>query len=67
MELTREQAHKMELEKQYKADINLLKNHGEAYLYNCLRRKNLNGKVFGMKVTEYVEMLKKDLAQKNKK
>lgn len=67
MELTREQAHKMEFEKQYKVNINKIEKHGEGYLYNCLRKQNPNGMVFGMKITEYVEMLKKDLAQKNKK
>ena len=67
MLFTREQVHQEEQEKQYKLNMSWLKKHGETYLYNCIRKQNLDDKVCGMKIPEYVEMLKKDLAQKNKK
>lgn len=65
MELSREQVKKLEFEKQYKINMNKLKKHSEAYLFNFLRKQNPGGTVFGMKITEYVDMLKNDL-EKNK-
>lgn len=63
MKLTREQARRLEYERLKPIHKRRLKMSGEHVLYFSLRREYKEGKIFGMSITEYVEMLKEELRQ----
>lgn len=47
-------------------DKNTLRKKGEQCLYNKLRKDFNNKDIFGMKINEYVEMLKREIVEENK-
>ena len=47
-------------------DKNTLKKKGEQFLYNQLRRDFGHGKIYGVPIVEYVESLKKEIAEETK-
>ena len=66
MKLTREQSMQMLFETQKPVHKQKLKKQGKDALYLTLRKDHPDGTIFGMKITEYVEMLKKEIEQEQK-
>lgn len=65
MKLTREQAKNLDLIRCKPYFKEKLTKKGENALYHVLRKKYPTGKVGFWSITEYVEMLKKELEQDN--
>lgn len=66
MKLTREQSMQLTYKAQKPVHIQKLKKRGEVALYNTLRKEHQNGIIFGMKIKDYVEKLKKEIEQEQK-
>lgn len=67
MNLTREQARQLSVENNKEKHKKILKKSGEGELYARLNAKYLSEVPNGMTKVAYVEMLKKEIEQENKK
>ena len=67
MNLTREQARQLSVENNKEKYKKIIRKVGEGALYARLNAKHLNEIPKNMTKVEYVEMLKKEIEQENKK
>jgi len=67
MKITLEEGRRMEYERLKPIHKRQLKNSGEAVLYHTLRRYYPNGKIFGMTIKVYIDMLKEEVKHEEEK
>lgn len=66
LQLTREEARQQEFERQKQFYKNKMKTAGEATVYYALRRNYTMGKIYDMSITDFVELLKKEIEEETK-
>lgn len=66
MKLTREEARKIGYNSQKYQYKQMLKKKGENVVYNSLRNHYTSGEFYGIKITDFVEMLKTEIEQEDK-
>lgn len=66
MKLTREEAREMDYKAQKVQYKRMLRTKGENVVYHSLRNHNTSGKIYGIKISDFVEMLKAEIKQEDK-
>ena len=66
LQLTREEARQQEFERQKQFYKNKMKTAREATVYYALRRNYTMGKIYDMSITDFVELLKKEIEEETK-